>query len=311
MVSIWFLISCLEKVTGEDIPLDPRFSNGGAAQPDGTPNAAPQPSGSPSSAEGQPPSAQGEATPAPPAGDGLPTGPNPAGELPYQDVTGEKIIVTGKVLADSPAPIRIDICEADASAQGGIRRVGAVNLPAGPGEFSFQVPVAVSALTLQAFQDPDKDGPSEKDPFAELALSLSGSAPAPLELKLEVGARGRAAGNPQPQEGPAPGGDGIQFPEGPKVPLSGEVLGATGTVVVDVFRLDSNSGAGRSYLGKIRPLDGKFSVEFPVNYGPIELEAYQDLTGDSRTSDDIAAAYSGNPVTIATEPVTGISIRFP
>ncbi len=305
MVSILLFMSCLERVTGEDIPLDPRFAASGAADGEG---GAPTTGGG--AGEGQPNATEGQPTPAPPAGDGKPTGPNPMGEAPYRDVSGEKYTLSGTVIATDPSPVRIDVCEPDVAAQGGIKRVGAVNLGSGPGPFSFEVPTEVESLILQAFQDPQKDGPSEQDPYAELKLQLNGSAPAPVELRLEVGARGRASGSPQPSAGA--GGDGLNFPEGPKVAISGEILGATSpNVIIDVFRLDATSGAGRTYAGKIRPVDGKFSADFPVDYGAIELEAYQDLTGDSRTADDIAAPYSQNPVSIGSVPVPDIKIQFP
>ena len=304
MVSILLFVGCLERVTGEDIPLDPRFAAHGAADGEG---GAPTTGGD---GEAQPNATEGQPTPAPPAGDGKPTGPNPMGEIPYRDVSGEKYTLTGTVIASDPSPVRIDVCEPDVGAQGGIKRIGAINLGSGPGAFSMQVPTEVEALILQAFQDPQKDGPSEQDPYAELTLQLNGSAPAPVELRLEVGARGRASGSPQPAAGS--GGDGLSFPEGAKVALSGEVLGATSpNLIIDVFRLDATSGAGRTYVGKIRPVNGKFSVDFPVDYGAIELEAYQDLTGDSRTADDSAAPYSQNPVSIGSVPVPDIKIQFP
>lgn len=304
MVSIFLFLGCLEQVTGEDVPLDPRFASQGAADGEG---GAPTTGGG---AGAQPAASEGQPTPAPPAGDGKPTGPNPMGEAPYGDVSGEKFTLSGTVIATDPSPVRIDVCEPDVGAQGGIKRVGAVNLGSGPGAFTIQVPTEVETLILQAFQDPQKDGPSEQDPYAEVTLQLNGSAPAPIELRLEVGARGRASGSPQPAAGA--GGDSLSFPDGPKVALSGQVLGATSpNVVIDVFRLDAASGAGRTYVGKIRPVNGVFSADFPVDYGAVELEAYQDLTGDSRTSDDIAAPYSLNPVSIGSVPVPDIKIQFP
>ena len=275
---------CLERVTGEPQELDPRFYAGhvdpGQASPDGG---------------------------------GQPSDPNAGGygDKPWGSYQGETIEVKGSVTvtAADNGRIQIDVAVPDDSAQGGQKRVGAVILDE-PGEFVLAVPKDVTKVKLEAFQDPDINGPSEQDPYAELTLQLNGSAPAPVELRLEVGARGRASGSPQPAAGS--GGDGLSFPEGAKVALSGEVLGATSpNLIIDVFRLDATSGAGRTYVGKIRPVNGKFSVDFPVDYGAIELEAYQDLTGDSRTADDIAAPYSQNPVSIGSVPVPDIKIQFP
>ena len=95
------------------------------------------------------------------------------------------------------------------------------------------------------------------------------------------------------------------------VTLSGTVSSSRELpVVLDFFHANGEGAGGRSYLGKrIVPL-GAWTQDFPVDYGAVEVEAYQDLTGDSRTGDD-PAARTEKPVTIAGEDVTGISLTIP
>jgi len=172
----------------------------------------------------------------------------------------------------------------------------------------------------EAFQDPDSDGPSEKDPYAELKLKLEGKPPDPLELKLEVGNRGKGGdpnggpspgGTPSDQPPPPPGPEGLSFPDGPKVKLSGTIVNAPDKVVLDIFKSDGAGGAARSFLGKSKVDGTTFAIDFPEDYGAIEIEAYQDLTGDGRSPDDISTTYAQNPITIAGAAISDIVIRFP
>ncbi|MDP2305226.1 MAG: hypothetical protein Q8P18_04285 [Pseudomonadota bacterium] len=282
MVSWVFLaVGCLERVTGEDVPLDPRFYEGRA------------------SGDGQPTDPHGDDPSQP---EGSVSG---GGEGPYAGFEGETFVLKGVVRGEELIPVQIDVNEPDDAAPGGARRAGAIRLDA-PGPFEVKVPKSVKALRFQAFQDPTADGPDESDPFAEAAVELADGPPADFVLQLVKGARGLASGGGggapgSPGGGGAPGSpggpptaaqpnEGLTFPAGPSVNLTGTVVVSRDIpVILDFFRADGAGAGGRSYLGK-RVVDaGAWAQAFPENYGAVEVEAYQDLTGDSRTGDDPSA----------------------
>ncbi|MDP2317691.1 MAG: hypothetical protein Q8P41_32695 [Pseudomonadota bacterium] len=294
MVSWFFLIAgCLERVTGEDVPLDPRFYEG-----------------------------QQDA-------DGQSTDPNAGGtgDGPYVGYEGETWHLVGEVRGDEPGPVQIDVNEPDADAPGGVRRAGALHLNE-PGPFAVDVPKTVRSLALQAFQDPTVNGPDETDPFAEASIDLEEGPPAELVLNLVKGARGQgpgggggAPGSPggdpngggAPSGGPSPGPppNGLSFPAGDKVTLTGTVVVSRDLpVILDFFHADGAGAGGRSYLGKRVVEAGGWSQEFPEDFGSVEVEAYQDLTGDSRTGDDPAARME-RPVILGQDDVDGGVLTIP
>lgn len=299
MVPLLFLTACLERVTGEFVPLDDRYS---LNHPEG-------------SADGHEvdPNAGG-------TGDGC-----------YIGYKGETVKLAGIVVATEKIPIQIDVNEPDADAPGGQRRACALHLPE-PGPFEADVPAKLASLRLQAFQDPDVDGPSDNDPFAQTEVLIGGVAPAPLELLLIVGARGSGGspgggtpaspGTPPPEGAPtgegtegsvvpappgAPGGPPVEggaatgtpsppppgadaFPEGPRIRLSGTINATSSAVVsLDFFRNDGVGQGGRTFLFKLPTPPGAWSQAIPVGYGPVVIEAFQDLTSDGPTPDDIRA----------------------
>lgn len=290
MVPLLFLIGCLERVTGEAVPLDPRFY---AGRSDG---------------EGQPADPNKGGT-----GDGA-----------YADYKGETVHVAGTITAPAEGPIQVDVNEFDASAPGGVMRVGALHLNES-GPFELNVPKTVPRLQLQAFQDPDVDGPSEQDPFAELVIDLGDGAPKePVALVLVLGARGKgggpgggAPGSPggdpnggQPPGGPPPG-DGPVLGDGPRVTVGGTVTASRDLpIYLDFFKVDPEAAGGRAYLFKKSVNAGPWTQELPADLGPLEVEAYQDLTGDSRTGDD-PSARTQSPVIVGSENVKGIDLDVP
>ncbi len=298
------LPGCLERVTGEAVPLDPRFYEGVRD------------------------------------GDDQPQDPNAAGggdaEGPWSGYEGETVLLRVEIVADGPGVVQIDVNEPDAEAPGGQRRAGALHLPI-PETFELNVPTTVKVVRIQAFQDPNADGPGEDDPFAEVSVDLTKAPPEAVVLKLVVGARGSASGpggggggspgspgggpgggGPEgvgpggsPTGSPAPPPNGLSFPEGPMVTVTGTVQVTRDLpVILDFWRADGTGQGGRTYLGK-RMLDaGPFSQDFPVGYGPVEIEAYQDLTEDSRSGDDPAARLE-RPLVVGSEPVSGLILAIP
>ena len=117
----WFgLLGCLEHVTGEEVPLDPRFyaaveeARGSEAQGGGS-------------------------------------------SVPFSSVKTEKVSVKGLIVSEDDMAVDIDVRVPDPSAPGGMSGKGKILLER-PGEFELMVPLDLGALELQAFQDIDSDG---------------------------------------------------------------------------------------------------------------------------------------------------------
>lgn len=294
---VWLLTlgGCLEKVTGEFIPLDPRYTEG---HEEGGENRA------------DPGAEHGEVAPG-------------GGGVPWADYDGETVVVRGVVESTSGGSVQIDVAEPDASAPGGVVRRGSVALPA-PGPFELKVPSTIARIELQAFQDPDVDGPSEQDPFA--AASVDVASGAEVTLTLVAGARGQPSGPsgtaPEHVEAApgAPGGSGGGAPappsvfpqDGPMVSLSGKVSATLeGPISIDFFKTDPTSGAGRTFLFKQEVQQGTWSAKFPVDFGQIEIDAYQDPKRDGPTEGDPITRYEKNPITVGDSDLTGIDLLIP
>lgn len=288
MVPLLLLMGCLEKVTGEAVPLDPRFY---AGRNDGEGQAADPNKGG--------------------TGDGA-----------YVDYKGETVHVVGEIVAPGEGGIQVDINEFDPKAPGGVARVGALHLME-TGPFEIDVPKTVPRIQLQAFQDPDVDGPSEKDPFGQVTIELKDGAPKePVRLVLVTGSRGVAGpgggapgspgGDPNGghPNGPPPPSEGLVI-DGPSVNVSGTITATRDLAVwLDIFKIDAAAPGGRTLLVKKAATVGPWTMEVPAELGQLEVEAYQDLTGDSRTGDD-PSAKTEKPVTVVTSDVTGIDLAIP
>jgi hypothetical protein len=303
VVSWFFLFAgCLERVTGEDVPLDPKFY---AGKQDGDPQASADPN----------------------AGG--------TGDGPYVGYEGETWKLVGEVRGDEPGPIQIDLNESDEGAPGGVKRAGALHI-FDFGTFEVNVPKTVKTLHLQAFQDPTVNGPDESDPFAETSVDLTDGPPKELVLQLVKGARGQTGGGTgspgspggDPNGGGSPGSpgspgatggqpspgappNGLKFPEGPMVVLAGTVTASRDLpVIIDFFHANGEGAGGRGYLGKLIVPAGPWKQEFPAGYGAVEVEAYQDLTNDSRTGDDPSGRLEG-AVTVGESDVAGVKLVIP
>lgn len=283
--AVLLLSACLEEVTGEDVPLDCRFygckEQGAGVGPEG--------------------------------GDGQPQGPAGGGEAPWSGVEGEKRKLVGTLIADEEYEIQIDVNEPDTAAPGGQRRVGALHTP--PGSFELEVPLSVKAFRIEAFQDPDGDGPSPMDPYAEATVDLSGELPA-LSLTLTAGARGQASATAAPPGAPGGPGQGGQptqpdpFGDVEKVRVSGTVTAPTDKPVkVDLFKLDPNVAGGRTFLVNAQPQGGAWSFDVPRGFGPIDLEAYQDLDNDGPSATDPKGRLVP-PISVGEAPIEGVVIEI-
>lgn len=279
MVPILLLTGCLERVTGEFVPLDARYTLGHATEEG--PNG-----------EAADPNAGG-------TGDGV-----------YVGYKGETVKLQGSIASTQNYPIQIDVNEFDATAEGGVKRVGALHLPE-PGPFEADVPASLDRLQLQAFQDPAVDGPSDTDPFGELVVPIGGKAPEPITLTLVVGARGKAQGGPE--SAPPTGGQATNtsfFPPGARVKLSGTITATRkDQVALDFFKKDGQGEGGRSFLFKLTISPGPWEQEFPTDYGIIEVEAYQDLEADGPSLGDPRADFA-QQIEIGSTPVEGVDFEI-
>ena len=292
MVPLLLLSACLERATDAPVPLDPRFYEGHeeVGQTTGI--------------------HEGEGA----QGNGM--------RAPWADIEGEKRPIEVTVTAPGDDAVQVDVGEYDPSAASRTKRVGSVQL-AGPGTLSLEVPVAVTKFSLQAFQDVAGDGPDDGDPFAQAEVDLSRGEAGAVTLALVKGARGQPSGNggaPGAPGGPGRGGGGggggsgmdtLVLPGGPRAALRGRITASRALpVILDVFSPDPQAPGGRIFRGRTILAVGDVQVEVSRSWGSVEVEAYQDLTGDSRSNDDPVA--SGNrPFDVSGGDAGGLVLAIP
>lgn len=224
-------------------------------------------------------------------------GGGPAG-APWESFEGARVVFSATLVAPGAGEVQIDVNEPDARAPGGQKRVGQLRLM-GSGPFSFKVPANFVSFRLEAFQDPDHDGPSPSDPFAQLTVTPETVASRPT-LTLAVGSRGQPTA-PAPQ----PGGE---VPTGPTVKLSGTVdLPGKAKVKIDIFKPAVAAGKGRAHVRTVDAHDGEWEALLTPGLGAVEVEAYEDLTANGPSPDDPKAGYTGT-VVIGSEPIEGIDL---
>ena len=222
-------------------------------------------------------------------------------KVPWEDAAGDKKPFKAEIVASTTGKIQVDISEIDAAAKGGQTRVGHYML-SGPGPVSFAVPTSVTQFKVEAFQDPAGDGPSESDPYAEQVLTVA-KMPDSVTMELAAGGRGKVTG----------GGDALtadaDLGSGPKVKVGGRVRASNLALVkVDVFKTDATARGGRSFVTKVEPRGSNWSIELPVDYGTIEIDAYLDFKGDGPTGDDEHVLTAG--VSIGSTPVMNLDLTF-
>ena len=285
---LMFLISgvhagcLLERVTGEEIPLDPRFY----AAVEEARGTADQGGGS---------------------------------SMPFSSVKTEKVWVSGTVTSDDDMAIDIDIRVPDPSAPGGMSGKGKILLER-PGDFKIAVPKDLGSLELQAFQDIDSDGPNASDPFAQTTISVQAADVEGVELVLVVGARGAAPVHQDvapEQSGEQPKGipdnpDPFGGVAGNRVELSGNISCAQSCLGVDldIFVPDDQSPGGRKMLGKMKLQEGPYVIMIPENFGLLILEAFVDFDANGPGVGDLMGVYEGNPIPIAGSSVLDVNLSL-
>ena len=302
----------LERVTGEEVPLDPAYYAAVEAT------------------QGEPGVGGGSA-------------------VPFSLYTGERVTVRGEVTGgEDGLPVDIDVRVPDPTAEGGVDAKGKFLLEE-PGLVELTVPKALGPLQLQAFQDLAGDGPTLDDPFAQVDLviedadidgvtfalemgALSGGG-GPLHSEAPVGAPGGAdvadqdpgggaepppanPAEPPPPGDPAtppPGGGGGGDPfagqPGPRVTVKGALVWPEGgTIDLDLFRPDDRSSGGRQPVGKLKLPPGPFSVQVPEGFGALVLEAFIDRDANGPGPGDPRGCYAAGVLEIGDEDIDGVTI---
>ena len=277
---VWMSIACIERVTGETVPLDPRFY-----------------------------AAVEEIRGAETQGGGA--------SVPFSSSKEEKIQIRGMVLSESDMSVDIDVRVPDPKSPGGMAGKGKILLER-PGEFTLSVPKNLGSLELQAFQDIDSDGPNATDPFAQVTIRVEAEDIDTVEMTLVAGARGAAPVHQEvpPQGDDQPIGKGIPENPDPFGGIGGNRIRVTGTlqcdnpqnIDLDIFTPDQNSPGGRKMLGKMKLQQGEFTILVPENYGSLILEAFVDLDGNGPGIGDFMGVFDGNPLQISSTDIDGVDI---
>ncbi len=270
MVPIFLLLTaCIEHVTGEAVPLDPRFyegaDNGNAANEGGAG-----------------------------AADGA-----------WLDWKGERVKVALSFSSPETLPLQVDVAEPDANVEGGLRRAGSFHLN-GPEALVIEVPQGVKKVHVEAFQDVTGDGPTGDDPFAELDVDMAIAPVGETVVVLVVGGRKQAGGG-DGGGGGGGGTDGAWLAftgDRTSVVFSVTSDDADHAIQVDVSEPDASSPGGLKSAGRIHlAAPGSFPLEVPENVQSVRVEAFQDLAGDGPTADDPFAAVSLDMSALPSGPI--------
>ena len=132
LIPLLFFCGCLERVTGEPVPIDERFYKSKEA--------------------GEP-------------------GKGDNSSDPFASSNAEKVTVTGSVSSETMGSIDLDFRTPDPTVDGNFQGHGKLLLER-PGIFSVQVPKNIGSVEIQAFQDLQGDGPSFEDPFAQVLFEV-------------------------------------------------------------------------------------------------------------------------------------------
>lgn len=240
------LLGCLERVTGESVALDPRFTAGapgsGGAVVQHDPNAGPA--------------------------------------TPFSERDGPTIVVRGEITGERPGPVDLDLLVPDPNGPGGVSQVGKILLDA-PGPFELQVPAELGVLHLMAFQDVGEPGPSDQDPFAAISLKISDDDVDAPPLTLVVGARSGAVFSSARSSVFADHEGEWTTLWGLVVAPSDQGVGVD-LRAPDPNSQTGDALLGREFLGA----PGPYELIVPRGYGPLTLQFSQDVAGDGPDPSD-------------------------
>jgi len=227
---------------------------------------------------------------------------------PFADHEGPWTEMVGQITSALGGSVIVDVRVSDSSQPGGNKRLAGFSLE-GPGTRTFRVPQGLGELILELYQDPDSDGPSDLDPWAQVVLQAGAVEQLSFEVELISGARGQPGGSP----GGGGGGSLLSVDE-EGITISGEIVLSEGLEIegfldLDVFTLDSESPGGRRYLGKLKLPPGEFSFDVPKNLTLLEMEAFHDQAGDGPTPGDAFGTCSCNPLKLDGVDVKGLVLE--
>lgn len=273
---------CLERTTGEARSLDPRFFANAPGSASGSPDAVEHHEVAHGAGEGGD-AAHGEVEhhEVEHHADAKPPG-------PFDDHEGPAMMLRGRILSEASGAVQLDFKGADPDSEAKLKQLGMLFLD-GPGPFELQVPVNFGALSIEAFQDPEGDGPSDADPFGAVSLELGVEPIRDLTITLEPGGRLlQIAAQGGAQMSP------FKDHDGPWTTLSGVIAGGgAGEVAMDLRGPDPSSPTGDTYLGKVRLAGtGAYRFDVPRGLGALTVEAFQDAGGDGPDASDPYARVS-------------------
>ncbi|MBM74066.1 MAG: hypothetical protein CMK59_01590 [Proteobacteria bacterium] len=290
-------MACLERVTGEPVPLDERFYIV-AEKAHGDPNK----------------------------GDGR--------SDPFASFDGDMIVLSGTVVSENKTSgVDIDFRIPDPTAPGGMKGQGKLLLEQ-PGSFSLNIPKSLGELEIQAFQDLNADGPSGEDPFSQINLTVGEEPISEITIDLKVGSRtgsgpihqeiphveksGPDDALPGDPNSPSPDGnappkdeDPFSNVQGQRIVLSGELIcNDCEDVDLDIFAPDQSQPGGRLFLGKIKKQGGAYELSIPADFGPIIIEAFIDSNNDGPGPGDWMGSYVDNPIQVGQANIDFVDIEL-
>jgi len=184
------------------------------------------------------------------------------------EMEGERIDLIIDFQGKEALPIDVDLRGANGKNLGKWMLVG-------PGEVTKSVPLAVGTLQIQAFQDLGGDGPTDDDPFGWIDVEMGELSPGVLTLILEEGGKLKHA--------QSMGHVGAESSvEGPTVQLKMQLRSPAESAV----DLDFRSGEDGLVYKAMLDAPGNHNISVPAELGKIQLQAFQDLTGDGPSDDD-------------------------
>jgi hypothetical protein len=144
----------------------------------------------------------------------------------------------------------------------------------GPGETVKTIPVNLGAIQLQAFQDLSADGPTDDDPFGWIEIDIGESVPDTTVVVLERGGKMNHA------QTMGHVGAGAEV-KGDSILLQLRIESASEKLI----DLDFRSDEGLVYKAMVEG-PGGHAIRVPADLGSLQLQAFQDLTGDGPSDDD-------------------------
>ncbi|MFH1466957.1 MAG: hypothetical protein ABIO70_21420, partial [Pseudomonadota bacterium] len=134
--------------------------------------------------------------------------------------------------------------------------------------------------------------------LAAISIEDVRSDPDPLDPRFYAGAGA----------GSAAGADRLPFAhyEGPTVTVSGVASApGTGPIDLDLWQTDTAADGARTHLGKLSVPPGAFHVKVPASFGSLQIEAFQDLTGDGPSIDD---PFGQLDLSVGDSPLAGLQL---